>query len=593
VKQRFSQPVLSLLAVAALSLAAAWATLHSPTVFFDQQILLGSSLGVFALLQFGWLGLPVGMVSALCTIAMWGHPWAALVMVLQLLWQQLFLCRFNGGASERGNGRIVLATIVFWLLVGLPLRTLVYAGLLQADLSSATALTLKEAVVGVMNASLGLLLFLASQLLQLRRQPGDLSVRGVVFAVLLLLISLPGGLNILVSGDQVTAGTMKQVRLDLKQQALDVAFRLPSGAGGLQLEGAPQQLQAGVAFEAMAADGQRLISDPALFSRLAQDYRPEFQQLLEPQGLTLLLPAGTEPRLQRNVQSYWLYKLRLPVSKEQAWQQITVIRPAGEQINQLIASMRPSLQILGLLLIAAALISELFTSLIASQFNRIVGSLTPAKSALDPNQRLAQPVVMPELQPTRLRELNRIVTLINQQGQMVNKLSAELQERATTDELTGLLNRRALLEQLQSLMKPSSRSRRQDQLGLLFCDLDLFKEINDSLGHAAGDLVLQTIAARTRSCLRSGDLIGRTGGDEILVVLKAIPNLDAAVRVAEMINRAIAQPINTPRQRVITTVSIGVTVARADEGMDALIARADQAMYKAKQAGRNQLIRIL
>lgn len=76
------------------------------------------------------------------------------------------------------------------------------------------------------------------------------------------------------------------------------------------------------------------------------------------------------------------------------------------------------------------------------------------------------------------------------------------------------------------------------------------------------------------------------------MVLKAIPNLDAAWRVAEMINRAVAQPIHTPRQRVITTVSIGVTVARADEGMDALIARADQAMYEAKQAGRNQLIRI-
>ncbi|MFU8884143.1 MAG: hypothetical protein ACNA8O_01645 [Cyanobacteriota bacterium] len=119
---RFTRPTKTLMAVVLLSLAAIWATLNSPTIFFDQQIILGSSLGVFALLQFGWLGLPVGMASAFCTVAMWGHPWAALVMLLQLLWQQFFLSRFNGGTGERGNGRIVLATIIFWLLVGLPLK---------------------------------------------------------------------------------------------------------------------------------------------------------------------------------------------------------------------------------------------------------------------------------------------------------------------------------------------------------------------------------------------------------------------------------------------------------------------------------------
>jgi len=589
---RFNRKARTLLAVVLLSFAAAWATLNSPTVFFDQQILLGSSLGVFALLQFGWLGLPVGVVSALCTIPMWGHPWAALVMVLQVIWQQLFLSRFNGGASERGNGRIVLATILFWLLVGLPLRTLLYSVVLQADLESAAALSTKEAVVSVVNASLALLLFLASQLLQLRRRPGDLSMRGIIFALLLLLISLPGVLSIMAMGDQITARTITQFRLDLKQQAMDVAFRLQSSGDLQPLDGSQRQLPDELAFEASAPDGRRLISNPPLFSELAQNYRPEFQQLLQPQGLTLLLPADSAPRLQRNVNGYWRYQLRLPVSTAQAWQQITVVKPAGEQIRLLIASMRPSLQILALLLIAAALISELLTSLIASQLNRIVGSLIPADAALDPDQRLVQPVVMPELQPTRLRELNRVVTLINQQGRIVNQLSAELQHRATTDELTGLLNRPALLDQLQTLMEKSDRRRGEDRLALLFCDLDLFKQVNDSLGHAAGDQVLQTIAARTRSCLRSGDLIGRTGGDEILVVLNAIPNLDAAVKVAEKINRAIAQPITTPQRKVITTVSIGVAMARADEGMDLLIARADQAMYKAKQSGRNQVIRI-
>jgi diguanylate cyclase (GGDEF)-like protein len=590
--RRSSQLLMTLAAITVLSLAAAWATLNSPTIFFDQQILLGSSLGVFALLQFGWMGLAVGMVSALCTWQMWDHPWAALVMLLQLLWQQLYLSRFNGGPSERGNGRIVLATILFWLLVGLPLRSLLYTGLLQTDLASATALNIKEAVVSVVNASLGLLLFLAAQLLQLRRRPGDLSLRGVVFAVLLLLISLPGVLNIVVTGDQLTARTLSQFRLDLNQQALDVAFRLPSRTDVLPLDGAQRQPQDQVAFEAVAADGQRLLSDPALFASLEQDYRPELETVLAPQGMTLLVPERAGARLQRILQGYWSYQLRLPVSTEQGWQLITVVQPAGEQLLELIDSMRPTLQILGLLLIAAALISELLTTLVAAQFNRIVGSLVPVDRALDRDPRSPQAVVMPQLQPTRLRELNRIVSLINQQAEMVNQLSAELQLRATTDDLTGLLNRRALLEQLQTLMDQADRRRSQDRLGLLFCDLDLFKEVNDSLGHATGDVVLQTVAARTRSCLRTGDLTGRTGGDEFLVVLNPIPDLDTAMQVAEKINLAIAEPIPTSRLRVSITVSIGVAIARPNEGMDDLIARADQAMYQAKQAGRNQVIRI-
>jgi diguanylate cyclase (GGDEF)-like protein len=266
------------------------------------------------------------------------------------------------------------------------------------------------------------------------------------------------------------------------------------------------------------------------------------------------------------------------------------VQTAGEQIRQLIANMRPSLQILAVLLIAAALISELLTTVVAAQLERIVGPLDPKKAALDLDELITQPVVMPELQPTRLRELNRIVALINQQGQIVNQLSAELQHRATTDELTGLLNRRALLEQLQTRLKQTQRRRRtEDRLGLLFCDLDRFKEINDTLGH---DTVLQTVANRTRLCLRTGDLFGRTGGDEFLVVLNVVPDLEIAMAVAQKIRRAIAQPISTALLQVRTTVSVGVTMARPDEAMDELIARADQAMYAAKQGGRNQVIPI-
>ena len=285
--------VRQLLAVVLLSGLAVWGTLHSPTIFFDNQILLGGSLGVLALLQFGWLGLPVGLASALTTVALWGHPWGALILVLQLLWQQLFLWRFNGGPKQRGNGRIVLATIAFWLVVGLPLKTLLYTTLLQADLQSAVALGFKEAVVGVVNAGLGLLLYLALQLaLMQRRRRVELSLRGLVFAVLLLLISLPGVLIITVMGQQITDQAFRQFRANLEQQAQAIAVALPMGSGEILLADAPlRQRFPELAFEARAAGGQQLSSDPRLFARLGQEYRSEQSGPLEDRHLSLLVPG--------------------------------------------------------------------------------------------------------------------------------------------------------------------------------------------------------------------------------------------------------------------------------------------------------------
>ena len=168
----------------------------------------------------------------------------------------------------------------------------------------------------------------------------------------------------------------------------------------------------------------------------------------------------------------------------------------------------------------------------------------------------------------------------------------ELRQRASTDELTGLLNRRELLAQLETLLEQSDRRRSGERLGLLFCDLDLFKEINDSLGHAAGDLVLCSVADRIRSAVRNDDLVGRMGGDEMVVVLRSVADLDAAVTIAEAIAAAVCEPINGSQRQIVITASIGVTLARPTEDVDALMSRADVAMYAAKQAGRAQVIRL-
>ena len=168
----------------------------------------------------------------------------------------------------------------------------------------------------------------------------------------------------------------------------------------------------------------------------------------------------------------------------------------------------------------------------------------------------------------------------------------ELHRQATVDALTGLLNRRALLDQLEALLAQPKRRRAGEGLALLFCDLDRFKEINDTLGHAAGDLVLCTVADRIRGRIRAGDLAARMGGDEMVVVLRSVADLESAMTIAEAIRRVVDEPITTPELSVRITASIGVALARPGEQIDALIARADIAMYEAKQAGRNRVTRI-
>jgi diguanylate cyclase (GGDEF)-like protein len=166
----------------------------------------------------------------------------------------------------------------------------------------------------------------------------------------------------------------------------------------------------------------------------------------------------------------------------------------------------------------------------------------------------------------------------------------ELERHARTDELTGLLNRREGLEQIHILSATDQRS--GEQTALLFCDLDRFKAINDRWGHAAGDALLRTVASRIQECLRSEDLAARMGGDELLVVLKGVQNLDTAVGIAEKIRNAVQDPVPTPAGELQITLSIGVTLVVPGESSDTVIARADTAMYEAKQTGRNRVIPI-
>lgn len=162
---------------------------------------------------------------------------------------------------------------------------------------------------------------------------------------------------------------------------------------------------------------------------------------------------------------------------------------------------------------------------------------------------------------------------------------AELLQQARIDTLTGLPNRRCFNERLAEALARSRRS--QHAMALLFLDVDHFKQINDTLGHAAGDQVLKTFAARLKDSVRNTDTVARLAGDEFTIILEGLHNADEPHAIARKILENIRQPILLPDRTLEVGTSIGVAFSDASCTEAELTAKADDALYEAKRAGRN------
>lgn len=169
----------------------------------------------------------------------------------------------------------------------------------------------------------------------------------------------------------------------------------------------------------------------------------------------------------------------------------------------------------------------------------------------------------------------------------------EIRSLAFYDPLTHLPNRRLLMDRFKQALASSARSGKTG--ALLFLDLDKFKTLNDTLGHDIGDLLLQQVAQRLESCVRTGDTVARLGGDEFVVMLENLNDqaLEAAVQtktIGEKILAALNQPYQLAAHEYRSTASVGATLFNGNEReMVELLKQADIAMYQAKQAGRNAL----
>jgi diguanylate cyclase (GGDEF)-like protein len=206
----------------------------------------------------------------------------------------------------------------------------------------------------------------------------------------------------------------------------------------------------------------------------------------------------------------------------------------------------------------------------------VMSSPYPIASSPDPIQMTSLPVAM----------LLMSASTLGFWSMEVQRLHRELTKLATTDELTGMLNRRAFLAQCERYLARHTRSR--ESFSLVLFDLDHFKGINDTYGHPVGDEVLRQAVRVLEVAVRPGDVVGRFGGEEFAVLLSATGSGHAAAAAERALSAMAAAPLAAGDYRIPVTCSAGVASWPLHGGdLPALVQAADAALYAAKAAGRN------
>jgi diguanylate cyclase (GGDEF)-like protein/PAS domain S-box-containing protein len=224
------------------------------------------------------------------------------------------------------------------------------------------------------------------------------------------------------------------------------------------------------------------------------------------------------------------------------------------------------------------------TEAAARMIRELVDGRSRHATSLHRNYRKDGSVIWVEWHHSALRdESGRLVSILSLAQDVSSRIQAEerLQYMATHDGLTALLN-----DRLEAALARAHRARRH--VGVMFLDLDHFKDVNDTLGHRVGDLLLKEVARRIRGTLRQSDVLARISGDEFVVVLEDLPDEGAPERVAHKILDEVRRPFNVEGHEIHVSGSLGLALY-PDDGKDAetLLKNADAAMYHAKELGRN------
>jgi diguanylate cyclase (GGDEF)-like protein/PAS domain S-box-containing protein len=246
-------------------------------------------------------------------------------------------------------------------------------------------------------------------------------------------------------------------------------------------------------------------------------------------------------------------------------------------------------EVLGMPLTGSQLTHEADRETVVELINKLMAGEEPRATGLNRNHRKGGDTIWCEwYHSCLLDEQGRIVSILSFVQDVSSRIQAEerLQYLATRDALTGLPNRVLLQERLTQAIAKAKRS--GQRAGVLFIDLDRFKNVNDALGHRIGDELLKSVTAALSEALRETDLLARLGGDEFMVIVEDFDDPEVLNRIAQKLQDAISQPFEIEEHDIYVTSSIGISVYPDDgDAPEELLKHADVAMYRSKELGRN------
>jgi diguanylate cyclase (GGDEF)-like protein/PAS domain S-box-containing protein len=246
-------------------------------------------------------------------------------------------------------------------------------------------------------------------------------------------------------------------------------------------------------------------------------------------------------------------------------------------------------EVLGMPITGSQLTHEADRPTVTELIEKLMAGEQPRATGLNRNYRKDGETIWCEwYHSCLLDEQGRIVSILSFVQDVSSRIQAEerLQYLATRDALTGLPNRLLLQERLAQAIAQAKRNGRH--VGVLYIDLDRFKNVNDTLGHRIGDELLKQVTKSLSSALRETDLLARLGGDEFMVIVEDFDDAAVLNRVAQKLQDAIAQPFQIEEHDIYVTSSIGISIYPDDsDDPEGLLKHADVAMYRSKELGRN------
>ncbi|WP_305042940.1 putative bifunctional diguanylate cyclase/phosphodiesterase [Geoalkalibacter sp.] len=581
---------------------------------------------ILALLALRLLGPAWGLATAASANSvvplLVGHPYAPLWFIAEVA----FIAWLE---QRRHNRNLIFGSALYWGLLGSPLVLLSFL-LMGADFQVGLLIAAKNCVNGIANAAIASLVLL----LPLRRWfPGikpqeRMSLSLLLQTLMIDFLVLPGvamtGLYLKSSVVQLQGHILEDLRekglrltqgiahLPMPAQASAAGDFSPETLGSLKNLLSEESRIGEYRLRLLAGSEILLAAGPGV--ETGPSYDPGAGAQLRPLGGNVFHRVPRSEKFSTPISERWRrssYLLLLPVDNR------TDLRLVVEKsIAPLLAELREIVTRSFFVLTTLTYVCLALAWLLGRRVATPLGTLSQATHGIP--ARLEQGETDPDWPASPIREIHDLIhncremtaslrdkftqirlahhnleervdrrtrELAEANADLLRK-EARLEQLAHHDPLTDLPNRLLFQDRLEHALAKAHRE--GHQVALFFLDLDRFKKINDSLGHALGDHLLREVAQRLSGCVRAGDTVARLGGDEFMIVIDAVDNLQQVAAIAQKILRHLDRPVEVDGYSLYATGSIGVSLFPNDgRDVDTLMKCADAAMYRAKELGRN------